>query len=122
MIDRLRSLLRTVIICSVIFIAAYAVEIGVDVWIVDHEPEPASTTHIRYFVLPLGGLALGVILLLRRAVPAGRDALRIVEFRGPAGMALGRACRALAWTVAAIAVFQAAIWLQCQLFGFFLPP
>lgn len=73
-------------------------------------------------MLPWGGLALAAFLFLRRAAPAGRDALWIIEAGGTIGEAFGYAVRALVWTVAAIAVFQTAIWLQCRLFGFFLPP
>jgi len=83
---------------------------------------PVPVTHIRHYVLPWGGLFLSAFLFVRRAAPAGRHAIWTIEEGGKIGEAFGPAVRALAWTVAAIAVFQTAIWLQCRLFGFFLPP
>jgi hypothetical protein len=83
---------------------------------------PVPVTHIRHYVLPWGGFALAAFFFVRRSAPAGRDALWILEAGGTIGEAFGPAVRALAWAVAAIAVFQTAAWLQCRLFGFFLPP
>ena len=79
-------------------------------------------THIRHYVLPYGGLLLAAFLFVRRSAPAGRDAIWIIESGGTIAEAFGPAIRALAWAVAAIAVFQTVILLQCRLFGFFLPP
>ena len=63
-------------ICGGVFIAAYAIEIGVDVWIVNHEPGQGtgsyvpSAIHLRHYLLPVGGFALAAFLFLRRSVPA----------------------------------------------------
>jgi hypothetical protein len=120
----------TVITAGFIFLTGYAIEIAVDVWVVNHPSptdrfahyHPIPVTHIRHYVLPYGGLVLSAFLFVRRAAPAGRDAIWIIESGGTIAEAFGPAVRALAWTVAAIAVFQRVIWLQCRLFGFFLPP
>jgi len=120
----------TLVTAGFIFFVGYAIEIVIDVWVVNH-PSPTDrfahyhftpVTHIRHYVLPYGGLALSAFLFLRRAAPAGRDAIWIIEAGGTIAEAFGSAVRALVWTVAAIAVFQTVIWLQCRLFGFFLPP
>ena len=125
-----RNPFSTVITAGVLFLAGYAIEIAADVWVVNHpalnDPfahyMPVPVTHIRHYVLPWGGLVLSAFLFVRRAAPAGRDAIWSIEIGGTIGEAFGPAVRALAWTVMAIAVFQIAIWLQCRLFGFFLPP
>ena len=121
---------RTFITCLLVFLAGYALEIAADVWVVNHPAPndlfanymPVPVTHIRHYVLPWGGFALAAFFLVRRAMPAGRDAIWIIEIGGTIGEAFGPAARSLAWTVAAVAVFQTAAWLQCRLFGFFLPP
>ena len=125
-----RNPFGTVITAGLIFLVGYAIEIAVDVWVVNHPAPtdrfshcwPTPVTHIRHYVLPWGGFALSAMLFLRRAAPAGRDALWTIEVGGTIAEAFGHGVRALAWTVAAIAVFQTVIWLQCRLFGFFLPP
>jgi hypothetical protein len=124
-------MVRALVTAGALFFVAYVLEIGVEVWVVNH-PDPADSntnwqpvppvTHIRHYVLPLGGFALFAMLVLSRALPAMGDAFSIVEARGPMAEPFRYAFRALAWTAAAIAVFQIAIWLQCRLFGFFLPP
>ena len=124
------NLFRTLILAGFLFLSGYALEIAVDVWVVNHPAPndpfahyvPVPVTHIRHYVLPWGGLFLSAFLFVRRAAPAGRDAIWTKEVGGTIREAFGPAVRALAWTVAAIAVFQTAIWLQCRLFGFFLPP
>ena len=125
-----QNFLGTVITAGLLFLAGYALEIAADVWVVNHPAPndpfahymPVPVTHIRHYILPWGGFAMAAFLFIRRAAPAGRDALWILEVRGTIGEAFGPIVRALVWTVAAIAVFQVAIWLQCRLFGFFLPP
>jgi len=120
----------TFITCVFLFLVGYALEIAADVWVVNHPAPndpfadymPVPVTHIRHYVLPWGGFALAAFFLVRRAMPAGRDAIWIIEAGGTIGEAFDSAVRALLWTVAAIAVFQTAAWLQCRLFGFFLPP
>jgi hypothetical protein len=125
-----RNFFGTLIRAALIFLAGYSIEIAVDVWMVNH-PSPTDrfahragvpVTHIRQYILPVAGFALSVFLFLRRAAPAGRDAIGLIEARGAIGEAFRPTVRSLAWTVAAIAAFQAAIWLQRGLFGFFLPP
>ena len=114
----------------IIFLVGYAIEIGVDVWVVNH-PDPTDpfshlplppVTHIRHYVLPLVAFASLVLIFLRRVVPAGHDGMWILEVRGPLTMAFGCFFRALVWMMVGIAVFQTAAWLQCRLYGFFLPP
>jgi hypothetical protein len=121
---------RTLITVGLLFLAGYSLEIAADVWVVNHPAPndpfahymPVPVTHIRHYVLPWGGFALAAFLLVRRAMPAGRDAIWTIEVGGTIGEAFGPAVRAFVWTVAAIAIFQTAAWLQCRLFGFFLPP
>jgi hypothetical protein len=116
------------LICGGVFMAAYAIEIGVDIWIVNHEPGQRTglyappAIHIRHYLLPMGGFALAAFLFLRRSVPAGRETLRTIESGGITGGVIRPAIRALGWAIVAAAVFQVARCLQWYLFGFFLPP
>lgn len=125
-----RNPFSTAITAGVLFLAGYAIEIAADVWVVNH-PAPndpfahyvsVRVTHIRHYVLPWGRLVLSAFLFVRRAAPAGRNTIWTIEVGGTIREAFGSAVRALVWTVAAIAVFQTAIWPQYRLFGFFLPP
>lgn len=116
------------LICGGVFIAAYAIEIGFDVWIVNHEPGRGTGSyvppaiHIRHYLLPVGGFALAAFLFLRRSVPAARATLWIIESGGGIGRAIRPAIRTLCWAIAAAAIFQVARSLQWHLFRFFLPP
>lgn len=128
MIGHSPKFVRAVLACVGVFLAAYAAEIAVDAWIVNHEPGPATdsqtppTVHIRHYLLPVGGFFLSVVAFLRCSVPAGNAAVRVIERGGPVADAIRPALRALAWAAAAAIIFQAAAMLQCLLFGFFLPP
>jgi hypothetical protein len=123
-----RKIVEASLICGGVFITAYAIEIGVDVWIVNNEPGPRAGSyappaiHVRHYLLPVGGFALAAVLFLRQSVPAGRETLRIIESGGVIGAAIRPAIRTLVWAFAAAAVFQVARCLQWHLFGVFLPP
>jgi len=123
-----QKIVGAALICGAVFIAAYAFEIGVDVWIVNHEPGQGTGSyappaiHIRYYLLPVGGFALAAFLFLRRSVPVGRKTLRTIESGGMTGGVIWPAIRALGWAIVAAAVLQVARCLQWHLFGFFLPP
>ena len=123
-----RKIVGAALICGGVFIAAYAIEIGFDVWIVNHElgrgtgSYVPSAIHLRHYLLPVGGFALAAFLFLRRSVPAGREMLRIIESGGMTGGVIRPAIRTLGWAIVVAAVFQVTRCLQWHLFGFFLPP
>lgn len=120
-LGRVAKLYGALVVAAVGVLGVLAFAIAVDTWLVNRSgPKAGDGVHLRYYILPLGGGFLSAVILWRRVIPAGNDLVRAMAGE-TAGTPLSPAVRVVAWLVVAAVIFCAASFIQCAIFGFFLP-